>query len=452
MSYQSINPTTQTCDASFPYATKIMIKNGCEQLSGAFTSWSQTPLEKRKDAISLLPNMLQANAQAFAILMAKEMGKPIAQGLAEINKCIDLCHFYIKHIDTYLSPTPLTHKAFTYYQPIGTILGVMPWNFPFWQVFRFAIPALLAGNTVLLKPAPSVPACALKIQALMNQVFSQQTPFHTLFLTHEDTKQLITNPAVKGLSFTGSSSVGALLAQRAATVYKPYVLECGGSDPFIVCQDADINKAVDAAITSRFLNSGQTCISAKRFFVQQDVHHAFVRQFKERLQQLIVGDPLQSQTVIGPLAREDLLETLERQFRESVAKGATVQVHSLKKPAKGFFFSPCLLSHVQPNMAVCLEETFGPLAVVSPFKTVEDGIAMANQSHYGLGASFWSANEPHIQYAIQKLEAGNVFINNSVRSFPDVPFGGIKYSGTGKELGKNGVTAFCYNKSVVMAD
>ena len=450
MIYQTFNPSTEALENTYPVMSKVMLQNGLDNLTNTFALWSNFSLEQRKSIVLKLPSILTRHAHRYASLIASEMGKPISQGIAEINKCANLCHFYAQRIDRYLAPTPLTERAFVYHQPMGIILGVMPWNFPFWQVFRFCIPTLLAGNVVLLKHAPNVPQCALEIESLFQKACPENAPYLSAFLTHEDTSQLIAHPSIKGLSFTGSSNVGALLAQKAASFYKPFVLECGGSDPFIVCEDAQIDKAVDAAIKSRFINSGQTCISAKRFFVQKSIYSVFVSQLKEKILSLKVGDPLDAGTDIGPLARKDLLETLERQFRESITKGATVVAQGLKKPPKGYYFSPCLLSHDHSNMPVCIEETFGPLAVISSFDSVEEVIQTANKTPFGLGASFWSRDETSIQYAVQKLETGNVFINDFVHSIPDIPFGGVKSSGFGKELGKEGVTSFCYNKSIVI--
>ena len=409
-------------------------------MQDTYKQWKKTPLQTRIKTLLSIAKTLQNNTEKAATLITQEMGKPITESRAEVEKCIALCHYYAENAETLLTPpTPSI-----VYEPTGTILAIMPWNYPLWQVFRFAIPTLLAGNTVLLKHAPNVPKCAQFIETLFTPILKN------IQIDVDKIETLIADSQITGVTLTGSVKAGSSVAALAGKHIKPCVLELGGSDPFIICEDADLPKALDAAIRARLLNNGQTCISAKRFLIHKTHYQAFIDGYLERLSKKKIGNPLNEDTDLGPLARADIKETLQTQLDESLKLGAKKHTANLKIPEKGNYFEPCLLTNLTPNMPVLTQETFGPIAVAIPFTTTEEAIQIANQTHYGLGASIWTQTPTLATQFATEIQAGNIAINQTVTSLFHLPFGGTKSSGIGRELGTLGLTSFCNIKTIVI--
>lgn len=417
----------------------------------AFSLWGREPCSTRAMFFVKIIQILNTEKDVLAGLMAKEMGKPLAQGLAEISKCALVCEYYAEEAHRHLSPDKIISDAsesLVCYEPLGPILIIMPWNFPFWQVFRFAAPALMAGNVVLLKHAPNVPGCAEAIEKLFLDAGFPRGCFQNLPIDVSMVENVIKDTRIRGVSLTGSDRAGRAVASQAGSAIKKVVLELGGSDPFIVLADADLEQACDVATASRTMNSGQTCISAKRFIVHESLAEAFIKGLKGNFEKLVIGDPLDSRTQIGPMARKDLLENLDRQVRESVAQGARVLCGGKPVPGKGYYYPPTLLVDVKKGMSVYDEETFGPVAAVISVKDDEDAIRVANDTPYGLAASLWTRNLDKARKLAGQIEAGCVFINGMVKSDPRLPFGGIKQSGYGRELGPHGIREFTNIKTI----
>lgn len=438
MTYQTRNPSTETIEKIYSSFTKNQIENELTKLNKQFLDWKKTSIESRRLRLQILAILLRNNEQAIAHLISKEMGKPISESLAEVQKCQQVCCYYSE------LQMPLTESVV--FEPTGIILGIMPWNFPLWQVFRFAIPTLLSGNVVLLKHAPNVPQCAHWIHALFIEA---NIPLANAFIEVADIESVIADSRVTGVSFTGSVRAGASVASLAGKYIKPCVLELGGSDPFIICKDADLDAASDAAIKARLLNNGQTCIAAKRFIVHKSFEKKFIQNYLDRLSKKVIGDPLLETTDIGPLARADIRENLQRQLDISIKRGAKKWTVPFSIPKTGFFFEPCLLNKLKKDMPVVCEETFGPIAVVLPFDTIGEAITLANDTPYGLGASIWTETPSTAAHMAQNIQAGNIAINQTVSSQFHLPFGGTKLSGFGRELGQYGLSSFCNIKTIV---
>ncbi|HZL38435.1 MAG TPA: aldehyde dehydrogenase family protein, partial [Tepidisphaeraceae bacterium] len=388
----------------------------------------------------------------LTLLMAREMGKPVMAGEAEVEKCAACCEHFALHSAKYLSQIDIESDAaqsYVRFDPLGGVLAIMPWNFPFWQVFRFAAPALMAGNVGLLKHAPNVPGCALAIEDVFREAGFPPGVFSTLLVDTSAVGEIIKHPAVAAVTLTGSERAGAAVAAQAGAELKKAVLELGGSDPFIVLPDADVQATARAAASARTINSGQSCIAAKRFIVVGDGRE-FERHFARALAALKLGDPTDRATDQGPLARLDLLENLDRQVRESIAAGARLVTGGHRLPRTGYFYAPTLLADVGPGMPVFDEETFGPVAALIDARGVDDAIRLANLSKYGLGASIWTRDAAAAQLLAARLEAGCVFVNGPVKSDPRLPFGGIKRSGYGRELSAFGIHEFVNIKTVWM--
>ena len=416
-----------------------------------FADWSGFALAERIAYFHRLKIVLQSNAERFARLIVAEVGKPISEARAEISKCCSA----IDHFCT-VAPSILIDRvipsearlATVSPTPFGPLLAILPWNFPFWQLFRFAVPAMLAGNTVLLKHAPNVPQCAIAISNVFHEAGFPEGAFVNCFFSNEGIARTIAHTSVAGVTFTGSDTTGALIGQVAGKHIKKSVLELGGNDPMIVFSDADLDAAVQAAVQSRCINAGQACNGAKRFLVAAEILPAFTERLSVAVRQLIVGDPSRESTQVGPLARLDLLEKVQAQVNQSIVQGARVSAVAEVPRDSGWFYPPTVLSNVQPGMIVFEEEVFGPVWSVTSFTTNEQALILANNSVYGLGASVWSNDDTLLTWIIPRLQTGNVFINDFVRSDPRFPFGGVKRSGYGKELGEAGMLEFVNWKTV----
>jgi len=419
----------------------------------AFLSWrTKTPAE-RAWLIRSLGHVLEDKKEAFAQIMTMEMGKVRREALAEVEKCAWLCDYYAQTGPTALMPEPVfteAVKSYVRFDPIGVVFAIMPWNFPFWQVFRAAVPAMLAGNTVVLKHASNVPGCALKIEEIFKDAGFPEDTFRTLVVSSTTALRLIDEDMVDGVTLTGSSQAGSKVAETAGRRIKKVVLELGGSDPFIVFADADIKKAAKIAVTARMLNTGQSCIAAKRFIVEKQVFDAFRDEFINTLKALKMGDPAESGTDFGPLARADFVADLNRQLNDAIEKGATVvRTHEYDGP--GYMFAPAVVTALSPEMEIYGEETFGPIAPIIPFETIEEAVDLANSTPYGLGGAVWTRDITKAEIVAANLDCGAVAVNDMVKSDPRMPFGGTKKSGMGRELSHYGLKEFVNIKSVVVA-
>ncbi|MCB0411935.1 MAG: NAD-dependent succinate-semialdehyde dehydrogenase, partial [Bdellovibrionales bacterium] len=389
----------------------------------------------------------------LAELASREMGKTLKEAIAEIEKCHRLIAFYEKNFKELFSEKSVSEKgleADVVLEPLGTIVGVMPWNFPYWQVFRFAVPTILAGNTVLLKHAANTLGCAQSIEKLFKEADAPEGLFAHIIASHDDIKTLLGDNRVKGVSLTGSTKAGRVIGELAGRYLKKSVLELGGSDPYVILADADIEVAIDKCVQSRLINNGQSCIAAKRFIVHESLFDVFLEGMKKRFESKVLGNPLSSDTDIGPLARKDLKEEIESQIDRAIEAGATLVEVTHRQPQKGFFMSPKILTGIGPQNPIFKKELFGPVAMVFPFDAEQEALQLANLSPFGLGAAIFSRDtEKAYHFAVHDLQAGMVAINDIVRSDPRVPFGGVKSSGYGRELGRFGHLEFANIKTII---
>lgn len=448
--YRSVNPATGETVAAFPTAGARDIEAALDQASSAFRQWRREPFEARRRLNERLAGALEANADELAGLMALEMGKPLAQGLAEVGKCAWVARHYAETAEASLQPRRYPSdagEASTRYDPIGPILAVMPWNFPLWQVIRVSAPNLMTGNPIVLKHAPSVPQCALRIIELYNEAGAPEGLVGNLFLTNEQAAACIADRRIRGVTLTGSSRAGSEVAALAGRALKPMVAELGGSDPFVVFDDADPEAAAEAGVGARLMNSGQSCIAAKRFVVHRRVFDRFAAAFGARLETSVVGDPFDPDTAVGPLAREDLRDRLEDQVERAVASGADL-VFRGEAPQQGFYSACGMLTGAPPGSPAATEELFGPVATLIPFAADDEAVSVANDTPYGLGASIWTADPKRAERMVADVDAGAVFVNGITKSDPRVPFGGTKASGFGRELGPDGLIEFTNRKTV----
>jgi len=453
MRFQSINPATEQLIAEYPSHTFEQIERKLRNAANAFAGWRNAEFSDRRTLMRSLANLLRSRGDSLARLMTSEMGKPITQALAEIEKCADACEFFAEHAEellaTELIETP-GRRSSVRYEPLGTVLAVMPWNFPFWQVFRFAAPNLMAGNVGVLKHAPNVTGCAKAIAQLFIDAGFQDGIFTTVVADVPAIKSIIEHPAIAAVTLTGSERTGRSVAAIAGAALKKTVLELGGSDPFLVLADVDVPAVATAAASARCINSGQSCIAAKRFIVEASIADEFEAAFAVAMAAMNTGDPTHRTTQVGPLARKDLVDHLAEQVARSVDAGARVVIggHHLEK---GFYFPPAVLTEVRPGMPVFDEETFGPVAAVIRAGDDHELIELANRSRYGLGASIWTSDLDRANRLAVKLECGSVFVNAAVQSDPRLPFGGIKNSGYGRELSSPGIREFMNAKTVCIA-
>ncbi len=409
-------------------------------------------MQVRSERMRQAATVLRAQRDAYAVLMAQEMGKPVTQGRGEIEKCAWLCDYYAEAAPAFLAPEAVSTdatKSFVTFEPLGVILAVMPWNFPFWQVFRAAVPALMAGNTMALKHASNVCGCALAVEEVFQQAAFPVGVFSTLLVGVKMVDQVIEHPAVRAATLTGSTGAGQAVAAKAGALLKKTVLELGGSDPYLILKDADLQAAAESCAASRLINGGQSCIAAKRFIVEEPVREQFEQLFVTHMQKRRMGDPLREETEVGPLARHDLRDALHRQVQDSIAKGARLLLGGTIPEGAGAYYPATVLSHVQKGMPAYDEETFGPVVAVISVPDEAEAIRVANDSSFGLGAAVFTKNlRRGEEIAAHELEAGACFVNGFVRSDPRLPFGGIKQSGYGRELSSFGIREFVNIKSV----
>ncbi len=450
---RAIDPNSEEPFVDHPEHSRKQVRELLTQSGKAFTTWRHTPLDERAQLMRRAGATLRNRRDALANLMTREMGKPIAQSEAEIDKCADGCDYFAEHAARLLADESIESDAtrsYVRYEPLGAVLAIMPWNFPFWQVFRFAAPALMAGNVGVLKHAPNVPECAIAIEEIFHDAGFPIGVFTTLLVEPPAVEEIINHPVVQAVTLTGSDRAGYAVAALAGKALKKTVLELGGSDPFIVLPDADPVPIAKAAAAARCINSGQSCIAAKRFIVVGN-NPAFEAAFAGAMSALKVGDPRDRSVDVGPLARRDLLENLHRQVVASIEAGARRVVGGQPMPGKGYFYPPTLLADVRPGMAAFDEETFGPVAALIQADDINEAIRLANQSPYGLGASIWTRDLAAAEKIATRLECGSVFINGPVKSDSRLPFGGIKRSGYGRELSAVGIREFVNIKTVWIA-
>jgi succinate-semialdehyde dehydrogenase / glutarate-semialdehyde dehydrogenase len=442
---QSINPTTEELLDQFSEHEPATIERAFNASERTFGSWRTVSLRQRGDLLHSVAKELRRGGQTYAGLITTEMGKPIVEAEAEIEKCAWCCDYFADHAEEFLADRPTASAAtesMVHFEPLGSVLAVMPWNFPFWQVFRFAAPTLMAGNTALLKHSANVPQCALAIERVFREAGAPDALFQTLLLSSENVGGVIDDDRVRAVTLTGSDIAGSKVAERSGKALKKTVLELGGSDPFIILPDADLGAAVATAVNSRYQNTGQSCIAAKRFIVLDEIMDEFVPRFVAAVGELQTGDPMDRETRVGPLARGDLRSGLHDQVERSVAQEAVLATGGHPLDRKGYFYQPTVLTDVRPGMPAFDEETFGPVAGVIRARDVSDAIELANRSRYGLAATIWTQDVAQARTLAHQIEAGSVFINGLVASDPRLPFGGIKRSGYGRELSEFGIHEF----------
>ena len=451
MAIATVNPATGETLKRFKALTSEEIEAKLTKAQSAFQSYRLTSFEQRRQWLQNAATILERDAEKFATIMTTEMGKTKKSAISEAKKCALVCRYYADNGEAFLADeyteTDAT-KSYVSYQPLGIILAVMPWNFPFWQVFRFAAPALMAGNVGVLKHASNVPQCALAIEAILEAAGFPEGVFQTLLIGAAQVEQVIQDERVKAATLTGSEPAGASLASLAGKEIKPTVLELGGSDPLIVMPSADLDEAVDVGTFSRTLNNGQSCIASKRFILHEASAPAFLEKLQIKFASLKVGDPMAEDTDIGPLATENILNDIERQVDKARELGATVLLGGKRLDRAGNFYLPTILTDIPTNAPTMKEEFFAPVAMVFTVKDIDEAIALANDIPFGLGSSAWTNQPDEQQRFIRDLEAGAVFINGLVKSDPRLPFGGIKRSGYGRELGLPGIRAFVNAKTV----
>ncbi|HZU70870.1 MAG TPA: NAD-dependent succinate-semialdehyde dehydrogenase [Ktedonobacteraceae bacterium] len=445
MSIQSINPATGEVIETFEPYTEAQINEALDQTRNAFRQWRETSFAERGALFRRIASHLRDHKAELARTATLEMGKPIVESEAEVEKCAWNCEYYAENAEKFLADQHISTNAtdsYVSFQPLGVVLALMPWNFPYWQVFRFAAPALMAGNTSVLKHASNVSRCALEIEKMFVESGFPQGVFKTVLVPGAETDKLITDPRIAAVTLTGSDAAGVVVASTSGRVLKKNVLELGGSDAFIVLEDADLDAAAQMAVRARYQNTGQSCIAAKRFIVVDSVADAFEQKFVEAASKLRVGDPLERETQIGPMARGDLRESLEKQVCDSVEMGAKVILGGKPLKGKGYFYAPTILTNVTPQMPMFREETFGPAAAVIRARDTQHAIELANDSQFGLGGNLWTSNIERGRELARHLESGAVFINGMTASDPRLPFGGVKRSGYGRELSSFGIHEF----------
>ncbi|ARK11467.1 NAD-dependent succinate-semialdehyde dehydrogenase [Fibrella sp. ES10-3-2-2] len=451
MRFTSLNPYTSEQFAEYPAHSAAQIDARLQIAEHAAADWSMRSFATRAECFARLAGVLRNRQEELALLMTKEMGKTLAESRAEIEKCAGQCQYYAEHAEAMLQPTAIaTEAAYSgvSYEPVGIVLAVMPWNFPFWQVFRYAVPALMAGNVTLLKPAPNVPGCGLAIEAAFREAGFPEGVMACLLVDVPELKAIIADDRIGMITLTGSERAGTSVAALAGANVKKCVLELGGSDPLIVLADADLDAAAKAAVTSRMGNAGQVCIAAKRWLVEAPVADAFTQRVAELIQAIRQGNPLDPEVQMGPIARLDLADTLRHQLTQALRQGAHVLVGG---QSDGTSFTPTLLTDVHPENVAFAEETFGPIAIITTVRDVDEAIKYANNSRYGLSAALWTADTDRATYLARQLRVGSVFVNAAVRSDSRLPIGGVKKSGYGRELSETGIREFCATKTTYIA-
>lgn len=448
---QSINPTTGAVIAEYRWHSAAEVEAALAGAVAAQKQWRKVPVQDRVRLLSAMARELRAGKERFARLITEEMGKPVVEAAAEVEKCAVTCDFYAEAAPRFLADETIQSSATSsgvVFDPLGVVLAIMPWNYPFWQFFRFAAPALAAGNATILKHASNVPGCAVEIEALMMRAGCPSGLMRNLIIGTRDIAPLIADDRIAAVTLTGSTQVGQIVASQAGAALKKQVLELGGSDPFIVLADADLEAAAATAVKARFINVGQSCVNAKRFIVDRSVADRFTELFAEGISLLKVGDPMDPETQIGPMARANLRSELHGQVLRSVEEGARAVLGGAPIDGEGCFYAPTLLDDVAPEHVAFREELFGPVASVIRARDADDAIALANDSDFGLGAAIWTSDVERARSLSRDIDAGAVFINGMVASDPRLPFGGIKKSGYGRELGSYGIREFTNIKTI----
>lgn len=451
MPHLSRNPATDQVLQTFASWDAARLQLALQETHAAQQTWAQTDLAARAAVLNAVAQHLLAQRDRYATLISLEMGKPLREARGEVEKCAGVCDYYAQHGAEFLRSELVESdagKSYVAHHPLGTLLAVMPWNFPFWQVFRAAVPALMAGNAVLLKHASGTPQCALAIEAIFRECGLPQGLFTTLMIETDLVPDVIASPLVHAVTLTGSEATGRKVAALAGQHLKKCVLELGGSDPFIVLHDADLELAVATAVASRFLNGGQSCIAAKRFILVPQIAEEFLLRFKAGVEALKLGDPMDDATQIGPMARLDLRDDLHRQVTESIAQGAVALTGCEPDAREGSFYRPSILDRVTDKACAYHEELFGPVAVVIRAKDEADALRIANDTRFGLGSSIWSRDTARAEQLATRIEAGCTFVNGMVKSDARLPFGGVKASGYGRELSRQGMLEFVNTKTV----
>ena len=448
MTFSSYNPYNQQKLKDYQFSSEIDVNDRISKAHNSFLEWRKMSVKDRAYQLKQVSLLLLEYKDEAAQLITDEMGKPISQSISEIEKCATLCDYYYKNSDSFLA----THSgpdsdSYIHYEPLGVILGIMPWNFPFWQVFRFVVPSLIAGNAVIIKHALNVPECALFIEDLFKKVLSLPDVFQNMFLSNENTETLISNPIIKGVSVTGSTRAGRAVGAAAGKAIKPVILELGGSNAMLVFKDADIDKAVKSCIQGRFANNGQSCIAVKRLLIDESIQDVFIKKLQSEISSFKVGNPNNVDTYISSLAKPEFAQILKSQIEDSVKLGAEVLVGG---GYNGSCFEPTVVTRVSKDMPLFKQEAFGPVLSITTFKTDQEAIDLANATEFGLGVSLFSDNIEKMKSLIPFFDDGAVFINSFVKSRPSLPFGGTKTSGIGRELAEQGLKAFVNIKTVVI--
>jgi succinate-semialdehyde dehydrogenase/glutarate-semialdehyde dehydrogenase len=452
---KSVNPASGETIREFPEPSEKEVEAHLDRAAGAFRAWRKVPFAERARLLSRAAERLEARKQELGRHATLEMGKTLRSAVSEVEKCASVCRYYAENGEAFLAPEEVSSNArrsVVHCQPLGPVLAVMPWNFPFWQVFRFAAPALMAGNVGLLKHASNVPQCALDIEAIFAESGFPPGTFQTLLVPSAGVRRILEDPRVAAATLTGSEAAGVAVGEQAGRQIKKVVLELGGSDPFLVMPSADLGAAVKTGVFARCLNNGQSCIAAKRFIVHRDVYGEFERRYLEAMAKLRVGDPLLPDTDVGPLATEQGLRDVERQVDESVRAGARLLLGGKRPPGKGWFYPPTALAGIPEKAPAFREEVFGPVALLFEVGSAEEAVRLANDSSFGLGASAWTRDPREVALFAEEIETGQVFVNAMVASDPRLPFGGVKRSGHGRELGKWGIREFVNVKTVYLAE
>ncbi len=451
MSLTSINPATGEVVEQYPLHDEEEVETRLDRAASAFAVNRQRSFSERAARMERAADLLERRAERYGQLMTREMGKPLPQAVSEAEKCAWVCRYYAEHAADFLADEAVetsAHSSYVAYESLGPILAVMPWNFPFWQVFRFGAPALMAGNVVLLKHASSVTGCAHAIEALLREAGFTDEEFQVLRIDESTVADVLADQRVRGATLTGSVGAGRAVGKQAGAQLKPSVLELGGSDPFIVCADADLEAAASVGCTARMQNNGQSCIAAKRFIVEASVAEPFTERLLEEVEALEVGDPMDKQTDVGPMAREDLCDAMHDQVERAINQGAVAAVGGHILERAGFYYAPTVLTDVEPGTVAFEEEFFGPVASIAVAEDEEHALTMANSTRFGLGGSIFTEDLDKGERMARELEVGCAFVNEMTKSDPRLPFGGIKDSGYGRELSHHGIREFVNTKTV----